>query len=164
LLPLIFGFVTVVLWFWARLQYVSQFQPTRSGSDVGWVALPFHYTPVPLDIVGLLNVPVATFAHPLYGLVHDDKPAWKLLALLSAVVLQWAYVGLALEGRLVIHDAHSRRTLSVLGIMFGLFILAVMLMMYHVSIFYRFSVVVWSLCAVFHFAKMFRRSSLLLAK
>src|SRR5690348_8369881 len=77
LLPLCAVLVTAALWHRARSEFSS------SSLDV----------PIPLQVAGMLNGPVAVLASPCYAFSHGDVTAWRLAVLLLAVAFQWAYIG-----------------------------------------------------------------------
>ncbi len=156
LLPIFVALITSGLWLWSRQQYLSSVHP-QVGSD--WPVMWTDYTPVPLELAGALNAPVATFAYPLYHLLHADTPTWELLALLLGVAFLWTYVGFVL-------DTHNRagnrirlnRIVGAIGILFGVFLLVVTIPMHHVAAIYKSGGVVWSIAIWIHFAAAFRRA------
>ncbi len=104
LLPIFVALITSGLWLWSRQQYLSSVHP-QVGSD--WPVMWTDYTPVPLELAGALKAPVATFAYPLYHLLHADTPTWELLALLLGVAFLWTYVGFVLDTHKPCWKSHS---------------------------------------------------------
>jgi Zn-dependent protease len=115
------------------------------------------YTPVPLEVAGAINVPVAMFGYPLYHLLHDGTKTWEVLSLLFGVAVQWAYVGFVLDTR----NTHTERTrfrriAGAIGFLFGVFVLLVTIPMHHVAAIYKGGAALWSLVICLHFIKVSR--------
>jgi hypothetical protein len=94
LLPGVSVIITSGLWLWARAQYLTFVCPPDGicppdGWPVSWT----DYTPISLQLAGMLNVPAATFGYPLYHLLHDSTSKWELIALLFGIAVQWSYIG-----------------------------------------------------------------------
>ncbi len=162
LLPVFFTLLTSALWLSARAQYKAFIRSTvtvdgsaQDGQD--WPESWTDYTPVSLEIAGALNVPVATFAYPLYQLLHKETSNWKLLGLLLGVTAQWAFVGWVFDTR----KSHARpsRLLAVLGVQFGVFVLLVSTPMYHVALIYKGFAVLWSISICWYCGKIVIRRS-----
>jgi len=150
LLPVIAVLITFGLWQWSLEKYESRLYPKaeKNALPVMWT----DYTPVPLEIAGAINVPVATFGYPLYHLLHDETKTRELIALLVGVAVQWGYLGFAVDTRKTLRAATMLgRVASALGFLFGVFILLVTIPMHHVSAFYKFAAVAWSLLICVHF-------------
>ena len=105
LVPVCAILVTAVLWHQAR----SEFSP--SSLDV----------PMPLQVAGMLNGPVAVLASPCYPFSHGYVSAWHLAILLLAVALQWAYIGHLIDRRHTAPLDRSPRgyTVGALGLLFA---------------------------------------------
>jgi hypothetical protein len=153
LLPILSVLITSGLWLWARQQY---FAVIHSGSEGGWSVMWTDYTPVPLEVAGALNVPVATFAYPLYRLLQD-RNIWELLVLLFGVAIFWAYIGFVVDSRKTPRKStRLRRIAGAIGFLFGVFVLVVTIPMHHVAGIYKGAAVIWSLVICAHFANVFR--------
>ena len=102
LLPLCAILATAALWHRASSEFSS------SSLDV----------PIPLQVAGMLNGPVAVLASPCYRFSHGDVTTWRLAVLLLAVAFQWAYIGRLIDR----HHEASRRpsprgyTVGALGV------------------------------------------------
>jgi hypothetical protein len=79
ILPVCAILVTSALWLGACSQYQS------SCLDC---------VPIPLQLAGMLNSPIALVAYPFYPLIQGDVSRLYLAVLLVAIALQWAYIGL----------------------------------------------------------------------
>ena len=161
LLPVVFVLLTCSLWFWSRAQYQSLIRSTVTinGSAPEWQKWPeiwTDYTPVPLEIAGALNVPVATFTYPLYKLLHSETSKWTLLALLLAIAVQWNLVGRAWDRRQRVASTPPRRIAAMLGILFAVYLLLASIPMYHVALIYKSAAVIWAVSIGWHFIKAFR--------
>ena len=160
LLPIVSAIITSGLWLWARSQYLSIICPPnghcQSNGWVGWT----DYTPIAMQVAGMLNVPVATFGYPLYHLLSEDTGKWELIALLVGVVAQWSYIGWVLDTRSSASSSKAwlRRVAGTLGLLFGVALLVAMIPMYHVGLLYKVVGVVWSLLICRHFLTFFRNS------
>ena len=115
------------------------------------------YTPVPLEVAGAINAPVATFAYPLYHLLHGGPPKWEPLALLLGVAILWTYVGFVLDHNRAEKRFKLNRVAGAFGILLGLSLLLVTIPMHHVAVMYKASGAVWSIAISMHFAAAFRR-------
>jgi hypothetical protein len=145
-LPILLAFITVVLWLWSAAQY---------RAFLG-LALWTDYTPIPLEVAGALNAPVATFTSPLYELVQPDTTHLRLALLLIAVVVQWMYVGGVLD-RQRSHLTHlENRFVTAIGVGFGLFVLSISFFMHHVALIYRAGAFIWCLLICWHFGRSWR--------
>ena len=115
------------------------------------------YTPVPLEVAGAINVPVATFGYTLYQLLHDETKTWELLALLVGVAVLWAYIGFVVDTRKSpCKDTRLRHIAGPIGFLFGIFVLVVTIPMNHVAAIYKGAAVIWSLVICAHFINLFR--------
>jgi hypothetical protein len=108
----------------------------------------------------MLNVPIATFAYPLYHLLHDGTSKWELIALLVGVATQWSYIGWVVDRR---NSAPSSKTLlrriaGTVGFLFGIALLLATIPMYHVGLLYKAAGLVWSFLICHHFLSFFRNS------
>jgi hypothetical protein len=143
LLPLCAILATAALWHRAR----SEFSP--SDLDV----------PMPLQVAGMLNAPVAVVACPCYPFSHGDVTAWRLAVLLLAVAIQWAYIGRLIDRHHEASRPPSRRgyTAGVLGILFAL---GPMIAGFttNVGLIYKAVALAWSLLMVYHFTGFFRNA------
>jgi hypothetical protein len=151
LLPILSVLITSGLWLWAQQQYLAAVHP---GSTSGW-SVWTDYTPVPLEVAGAINVPVATFAYPLYHLLQGTKI--EILAFLVGVTILWAYIGFVVDTRKTPRKATRLRSIAgAIGFIFGIFVLVVTIPMHHVAGIYKGAAVIWSLVICAHFAHMFR--------
>jgi hypothetical protein len=156
LLPIFVVLITAGLWLWSRQQYSSFVHP-QAGTD--WPLVWTDYTPVPLEVAGAINAPVATFAYPLYHLLHDESPKWKPVVLLLGVAILWTYVGFMLDAYIRTGKRiQLNRIAGAIGILFGLFVLLVTIPMHHIAAIYKAGVAVWSIAIWMHFATAFRRA------
>jgi hypothetical protein len=160
LLPGLSVIITSGLWFWARAQYLGVIcPPTGICRDHGWIGWT-DYTPIPILVAGMLNAPVAIFCQPLYRLLGEDTKKWELIALLVGVAAQWSYIGWVVDTR---RSARSSETLphriaGTAGCLFGVWLLIATISMYHIGLFYKAVVVLWSLLIWRHFLNFFRNS------
>lgn len=142
-LPLCAIVATAALWHRAR----SEFSPT--SLDV----------PMPLQVAGMLNGPVAVLASPCYAFSHGDVTGWRLAVLLLAVAFQWAYIGRRIDRRQ--DAAHlpgpGGYTAGVLGVLFALGPLIAGFTT-NVGLMYKAVALAWSLLMVYHFTGFFRNA------
>ena len=144
LLPVCAILVTSALWLTARSQYPS------------WC---LDCVPIPLQLAGMLNGPVAFLAYPFYPLVQGDASAGHLAILLAAIALQWAYISYAIDKR---HTGARQRTIwrwivGLLGVLFAFGPIAVAIRMYHVGLPYKLVALAWSLLMGYHFFGFLRK-------
>lgn len=144
LLPVCALLLTPALWLTPRSQYPS------SCLDC---------VPIPLQLAGMLNGPVAVLAYPFYPMVQGDVSTRHLSILLAAIGLQWAYIGYVIDKR---HAGPRQRTVTrwavgLLGVLFALGPLAVAIRMYHVGLLYKVVAHAWSLLMGYHFFGFLRR-------
>lgn len=163
LLPVLFVLLTSFLWFWSRAQYKAFIRTTITANESSpewqdWPEVWTDYTPAPLQLAGALNVPVATFAHPMYSLVHSDVKVLKLLALLLGVATQWGYVGWTWDVRSPRRNRWPTRITAALGIPFSVFLLPASFSMYHVGVVYQASAVLWAGAIFWHSVRVLRRN------
>src|SRR5579864_1481929 len=143
LLPLCAILATAALWHRVRSEFSS------SGLDV----------PMPLQVAGMLNGPVAVLASPCYPFSHGDVTAWRLAVLLLAVAFQWAYIGRRIDRR---HEASRLAgprgyAIGALGILFALGPLIAGFTT-NVGLIYKAVALAWSLLMVYHFTGFFRNA------
>jgi hypothetical protein len=153
-LPVTAALVTFGLWFWARTIYLALVCPPGGiCSPIGWEVGWSDYAPVPLQLAGALNAPVAIFAYPLYYLVQNESMPWNVLLFLAAAALQWAYVGRVLDCGCAFlkRSPVIRVPIGALGILFGLFVLVFSIPLHHVSLFYKVAAVIWAALICKHF-------------
>jgi hypothetical protein len=159
-LPILAVLMCSGLWFWARVQY-SYFlcPPNGACSDQWGLAAWTDYTPPALQIAGALNVPIASFAAPLYRLMQDSTPTWELLLWELAIVVQWFVIGWALDKRGARPSSRTplRVIGGVVGCLFALFLLLVNIPMFHVGIVYKTASVVWALALLRYFGQFLRK-------
>jgi hypothetical protein len=149
ILPVILGLTTLFLWFWSLAEFHAL---TRSMRADGFIPLESDYTPIPLIVAGGLNAPVATFASPMYALLHSNASNVKRVLLFDGVILQWSYVGWVWDRRKACRTIVARsRVIAVLGVLFGVLIVCVSFPMYHVGIVYKTAAVLWALFICLHF-------------
>ncbi len=118
----------------------------------GWT----DYAPFSLQVAGMLNMPVAVFAQPLYHIVHDGTSKWELLALLVGVVLQWLYIGAVIDSRRTVRVGSSAtRIASLLDCIFSV-VVFLATPLYHVGIMFQLASVIWSILLFRPFLRMFR--------
>jgi hypothetical protein len=159
-LPVVFVLITSGLWFWSNAQYRAFVRSTITvnGSTPEWEALAWtDYTPVPLELAGALNVPVATFAYPLYELLDRETSVVKLLVLLIGVGVQWSYVGWAWDSRRTRRSSRAGRLFAMLGIFFGILVVFASMPMHHVAIIYKTAAIIWAVSICWHFARFFKK-------
>jgi len=159
LLPVLSVVITSALWLSARAQYRAFLCPPpaacpANGSPIGWS----DYTPPSIQAAGMLNIPVAIFARPLYGLVQSDVRKWELFALLLGVVALWSYIGWRVDtGNTAPHPRTALRIFAViLGCIFSFLVLFEAITMFHAGFLYRFVAICWSLLMVRHFILLLR--------
>ena len=143
LFPLCAVLATATLWHRAR----SEFSP--SSFDV----------PIPLQVAGMLNGPVAVLASPGYRFSHGDVTAWRLAVLLLAVAFQWAYIGRLIDRH---HEASRRPSprgyiVGALGVLFALGP-PIAAFTTNVGLIYKAVALAWSLVMVYHFTGFFRNA------
>jgi hypothetical protein len=147
ILPVCAILVTSALWLAARSQYQS------SCLDC---------VPIPLQLAGMLNSPIALLAYPFYPLIRGDVSLLHLAVLLAAIALQWVYIGYVIDNR---HTAPRRRTLGrciagTLGMLFAVGPLIVAMRMYHLGLLYKSAALLWFLLMAYHFSGFFRNGRL----
>lgn len=147
ILPTIIGLTTTFLWLWSVTQHRAQMRSAFWTDE----------TPIPLELAGGLNAPIATFASPMYGLLYSYTSNTKLLELLLGVILLWSYVGWVWDQRERRKTITVRsRVVAILGILFGIFIICMSVPMYHVGIFYKVAACLWALSICRHFSRYWR--------
>jgi hypothetical protein len=158
-LPVLAAMMCSGLWFWARVQYSRFLCPPGVCPDQWQLVTWSHYTPPALQIAGALNVPIASFAAPLYGLMQASIRRWKLLLWGLAIPVQWFVIGWRLDKR---GERPTIRTpLRVIGGLVGcflaLFLLVVNIPMFHVGIVYKTASVLWALALLRYFGQFLRK-------
>ena len=157
-LPVTAGLITFGLWFWARTIYLALVCPPGGlCSPIGWEIGWSDYAPIPLQLAGALNAPVAIFVYPLYYVVRNESMPWNVLLFVAAAALLWAYVGCVLDGGCVITKRSTviRVPIGLLGILFGLFLLVFSMPLYHVSVLYKVAAFIWAVLICRHFLRFF---------
>jgi hypothetical protein len=160
-LPVLAVLICSALWFWARVQYLRFLCPPSGLCPDQWGLVAWtDYTPPALQIAGALNVPIASFAAPLYRLMQGSTHRWELVLWALAILVQWFLVGWALDMR---GAPPPRRTLlrviaGAVGCLFALFLLLVNIPMFHVGIVYKAASVLWALALLRHFGQFLRKS------
>lgn len=144
LLPVCAILITSVLWL-------------RTGSQGPSACL--DCVPIPLQLAGMLNGPVALFAYPFYPLVQRDVSAVHLAILVATIALQWAYIGFLIDKR---HTGSPQRSyrrwmVGLLGVLFAFGPIAVAIRMYHVGLLYKVVSLAWSLLMGYHFGGYLRK-------
>jgi hypothetical protein len=168
LLPGLAVILTCGLWLSARAQYLRVVcRPDGVCQANGWVGWT-DYTPASVQVAGILNLPVATFAYPLYRLSSEYTAKWELIALLIGVAVQWTYIGWIADARNSVPFSTTllRRTVGTVGILFGVAVLLATIPMYHVGLLYKaagavwsfFTGAVWSFFICRHFLTFFRKA------
>ena len=143
LFPICAILTTAALWHRARSEF------SLSGLDV----------PMPLQVAGMLNGPIAVLASPCYPFSHGHVTAWRLPVLLLAVALQWAYIGRRIDRR---HEASGLPSLGgytagALGVLFALGPLIAGFTT-NVGLIYKAVALGWSFLMVYHFTGFFRNA------
>jgi hypothetical protein len=143
LLPLCAILATAALWHRARSEFLL------SRLDV----------PLPLQVAGMLNGPVAVLAFPCYPFSHGDATVLHLAVLLLAVAFQWAYIGRLIDRH---HETSCLpspwgHTAGALGVLFALGPL-VAAFTTNVGLIYKAVALAWSLLMVYHFTGFFRNA------
>ena len=101
LLPACAILIASALWFKARSEY-----PHATLDRV----------PVPLQLAGMLNGPVALVAYPFYRFVEGDASRLRLAIFVIALAFQWSYIGHVIDTVTIPHigglsrDAPSARS------------------------------------------------------
>jgi hypothetical protein len=141
LLPLCAILITAALWHRASSEFLL------SGLNV----------PIPLQVAGMLNGPVAVLASPCYPFSHGEVSAWRLAVLLLAVAFQWAYIGHLIDRRHTSSRLPSPRsyTVGAFGVLFALGPLIAGFTT-NVGLIYKVVALAWSLLMVYHFTGFFR--------
>jgi hypothetical protein len=153
LLPILFVVITSGLWLSARAQYRAYLCPPVSvcpaNAWTGWT----DYTPPSIQAAGMLNIPVAIFAHPLYHLMQSTVRKRELVALLIGVMVLWSYIGWRIDTRSAAPRPNTTlRTFAVIvGCAFALIVLIEAITMFHAGILYRFIAICWSVLMFRHF-------------
>ena len=157
-LPVTAGLITFGLWFWARTRYLALICPPGGFcSPIGWEIGWSDYAPVPLQLAGALNAPVAIFVYPLYYVVQNESMPWNVLLFVAAATVLWAYVGCVLDGGCLFLKRSTviRVPIGVLGILFGLFVFVFSIPLHHVSVLYRVVAFIWAVLICRHFLRCF---------
>ncbi len=160
LLPIIAVVVTSGLWLSARAQYRSFLCPPAGVCPSNLWLGSADYTPPSMQAAGMLNIPVAFFARPLYRLVYNTVNKWELIALLLGVAVLWSYIGWRLD---TVSSAPPSRTAwrtfaAILGCAFAVLVLIEAITMFHVGLLYKTIAVFWSLLMFRHFMLLLRTS------
>jgi hypothetical protein len=159
LLPSLSVIATSALWMLARAQYLRFVCPPAGVCPNGWVGWS-DYTPFPLLVAGMLNIPIAIFGAPLYHLLQESTTNSELIALLVGIAVLWSYIGYALDARNAAPCPKSllRNIAGAVGFLFGLFLLVATLPMFHVGLIYKGVTLMWVLLIWRHFLLFFRNS------
>lgn len=162
ILPTIIGLTTLILWFLSVAQHRTQMHSLVHAGSVQvsqreafeiWT----DYTPIPLEAAGGLNVPIATFASPMYGLLYSYTSNLKRVVLFLGVILLWGYVGWVWDRRRACRDVPVKsRVIATLGVLFGIFIVCISLPMYNVGIIYKAAAVLWAFPICRHFSRYWK--------
>lgn len=153
LLPAGLAVITAGLWLSARAQYQTYLCAPAGvcppNSQMIWT----DYTPPSLQTAGMLNLPVAIFAQPLYQLVQGTVSKSELAALLIGVVVLWTYIGWRIDTRRLAPCPKStfRVLATIAGCAFGAFLLTETVNMFHVGLLFKFVGVCWSVLICRHF-------------
>jgi hypothetical protein len=160
LLPILFVLITSGLWLSARAQYRAYLCPPAGicppNAWTGWT----DYTPPSIQAAGMLNIPVAIFAHPLYHLMQGTVKKRELVALLIGVMALWSYIGWRIDTRRATPRPNTTlRTFAViLGCAFALIVLIEAITMFHAGFLYNFIAIGWSVLMFRHFVLLLRTS------
>jgi hypothetical protein len=113
-----------------------------------------------VQVAGILNIPVATFAYPLHRLLSEYTAKWELIALLIGVAIQSTYIGWTVDAQNPVPFSATllRRTAGTVGILFGVAVLLATIPVYHVGLLYKAAGVVWSFFMCRHFLTFFRKA------
>ena len=148
LLPSVVSVVTAVLWFLGRAQYL-RFVCPPDGACPQDVYRWSDFTPIYIQLAGIVSIPVATFANPLYRFVQEGVHKSELFAWLVAVAAMWALIGWLIDRRNAPPvGAVLRRIAGAIGLLLALVILATTIPMFHVGLIYKAAalVYVYSIC------------------
>jgi hypothetical protein len=161
LFPSVSLVITFVLWLWARAQYLRHVCPPDGLCQPGSWILWTDYTPIALQLAGMLNVPVAIFADPLYHLSNERPNKWELLALLLCVGILWSYIGWIVDTRNVAPRPKTRlRSLAgASGFLFGVLLLFATVSMHHIGLLYKAVALAWSFLICRHFLRLIRNQA-----
>src|SRR5262245_49824512 len=96
LLPVASVIITFGLWLLARAEYLRVVCPP-DGRCGTWIWS--DYTPLSIQVAGMLNIPVAAFGAPLYHVLQERTPTSELITLLLGVAILWGYIGWILDTR-----------------------------------------------------------------
>lgn len=155
MLPVIAAVTTFGLWSSGRSQYLRLVCPPSESCPDGWSLGWTDYTPAAIQAAGMLNIPIAFFAHPLYRLVQGHVRNLELMTLLLGAVATWGYIGWRLDRRNSASRAGATsRVIAVLGCIFALLTLLQTITVFHVGVLYKIVAVGWSLLMFRHFARI----------
>jgi len=158
MMPILAVAVTSVLWLSARAQYRTFSCPPGGlcppNAWAGWT----DYTPPSIQAAGMLNIPVAVFAQPLYRVVQGTVLKQELVALLIGVVVLWSYIGWRVDTCNAAPGPNStlRIFALILGCAFAVVVLIEAMTMFHAGILYKFIAVSWSALMFRHFVLLIR--------
>jgi hypothetical protein len=142
---------------------LSRLRDSRHICAVARCAFPYQAScldcvPIPLQLAGMLNSPIALLAYPFYPLIQGDVSLMRLAVLLVAIALQWIYIGYVIDNR---HTAQRCRTLGrciagTLGMVFAFGPLILAIRMYHMGLLFKLAALLWFLLMAYHFSGFFR--------
>jgi len=135
------------LWIEGRGEY-------RREYDKYWT----DHTVFPIQVAGMLSMPVAAFAAPLYPLAQGGVSRAGLLGWLLAVAVLWAYIGWRFDnrGRAPFVKSPYRQIIGAVLTLFGIVLLLSTVQMFHVGLVYKAVGLVWVVAILrhsFHFFK-----------
>lgn len=141
--------LTVGLWIEGRGEYRREYDRMawRRGGDVSpkWEISYTDHTAFPIQVAGILSIPVATFATPLYPLAQGGVSKTRLLEWLFAVGILWAYMGWRFDnwGRKPQIKSPYRQIIGTILVLFGVVVILDTVGMFHVGLVYRAIGIVW---------------------
>ncbi len=160
--PIVMVTLTIGLWIEGRGEYRREY--ARMVWDHGgdgpaeWEIFYTDHTAFPIQVAGMLSIPVATFAAPLYALAQGGVSRARLLGWLLAVAVLWAYIGWRFDnqGRWPPIKSPYRQ---IIGIVFSLLSIVLLLntvTMFHVGLVYRAIGIVWVIAMLRHSLQFFK--------
>src|SRR5262249_45945554 len=164
LCPLVVVVLTIGLWFEGRGEYRRQSDEIMARSDantsVHWQISWTDHTAFPIQVAGMLSIPVATVAAPLYPLAQGGVSRSKLLGWLLAVPVLWAYIGWRFDerGQQPRMKRPYRQIIRTVLVLFSLVVLINTVEMFHVGLVYRAVGLVWVVAMLRHSMQFYRHA------
>jgi hypothetical protein len=159
LFPIVAVVLTIGLWIEGRGEYERSIWLRGEGGSEELHFFWTDHTAFPIQVAGMLSIPVATFATPLYPLAQGAASEARLLVLLLAVAVLWAYIGWRFDNwkqRPSVKSPYRQIIGTVLGL-FSIIVLVNTVEMFHVGLVYKAIGIVWAVVILRHSFQFFKR-------